>query len=455
MKCNDACNRVLTVGLDNESKKFISSKLSTVKFLHICNNEGFKTLLNERPDSYASLIFCGPDLCGNCPLVMLQEIHNAFPESRIIFILGNTSGLQKTALKKNGVSKAFVLPDDKIMLNLELDQFVKLLSDSPEQTRFQAIHLFDIEPGDILPFDLSVLLPMNKKYIKVVNSGDKIRSQQIHTFKVKQVGKVFIDSKQKHKFYDYCADKLVDLTDPNSVMSETERKQKLQSSVRDLFFAIYNGSDTVDSETGRQIMKQCESVVAKFLEKKTGISFHKQIEVALGSAEDLYTHASSVSAIACLLSMATDIGKPEDLALAGLFHDVALQSFKHDPYPGNDFLESLNADDKKKYLEHPIDAHRVLRMKKVTLSPEIFTIIEQHHERADGNGFPKALSSVRIVLEAQLLSLADQLDYYGQYRLGERRLNLLQTIDKIEKNGSINLELLLKVRKILNGENSI
>lgn len=442
----------MTVGLDEEGLSLLKSELSTVTFNHIDTDQKFEELLEDESEDYIPLIFCGPKLNEFSPYEVAQTIRNTFPQSRIIFILGNTEDLKMTTLKKNGASEVFILPNDKTLLNLEFDDAVKLLGSAPGLTRYRAVQLFDIEPEDELPFDLSVFLPMNNKYIKVVRSGDKVRSQQIDKFKEKQVGRVFIDSKQTDQFYDYCAEKLADLNDPNSAMSETERKGKLQKSVRDLFATIHDGSDNADFETGRQVLKQSEAVVAKFLEKKTGISFHKQIEAALGSTEDSYTHASSVSAIASLLSMATEIGKPEDLALAGLFHDVALLGFKHDPFPGDDFIESLRPDERKRYLDHPVDAQRVLKIKKMTITPEIVKIIEQHHERVDGKGFPKALPAAKIIPEAQLLSIADQIEYYGQFRPGQQRLSPLQAIDSIEKNGSVSLEILFKVRKVLRGE---
>ncbi len=449
-------NRVLTIGLDTEGLNLMTSELANVSMYHVDTDDKFEALLeDESEENFIPLIFCGPKLNQFSPYEVAQTIRNTYPQSRIIFILGTTEDLKISTLKKNGASEVFILPNDKSLLNMEFDDVVKLIGSAPGLTRYRAVQLFDIEPEDELPFDLSVFLPMNNKYIKVVKSGDKVRRQQIDKFKEKQVGRVFIDSRQTDQFYDYCAEKLADLNDPNSAMSETERKQKLQTSVRDLFATIHDGSDNADFEVGRQVMKQSESVVAKFLEKKTGISFHKQIEAALGSTEDSYTHASSVSAIASLLSMATEIGKPEDLALAGLFHDVALLGFKHDPYPGDEFVESLEADERKKYLDHPMDAQRVLKTKKMTITPEIVKIIEQHHERNDGKGFPQALSAAKIIPEAQLLSIADQIEYYGQFRPGEQRLSPLQAIDAIEKNGSISLEVLFKVRKVLKSESNI
>ena len=154
--------------------------------------------------------------------------------------------------------------------------------------------------------------------------------------------------------------------------------------------------------------------------------------------------------------MATGIGKPEDLALAGLFHDVALVDF---PYEGEDFspeeMAGWSDQVRKQYLEHPLHSTRVLKGRRMTIPAEISNIIEQHHERADGRGFPKQLPSFKIRPEAGLLHLADQVEILRQPRQGKRRYSLEGALDAIEKSQAISPEVIWKVKKaVVRGKGS-
>lgn len=153
--------------------------------------------------------------------------------------------------------------------------------------------------------------------------------------------------------------------------------------------------------------------------------------------------------VACLLSMATGIGKPEDLALAGLFHDVALVKSEHPINPDLAYIETLRSDERECFLNHPKYAQNFLKSKKMNISPDVVKIIEQHHERADGKGFPKQLSGSMVCPEAQLLAICDLIEYYGQQRAGQKRLTPLEAIEKIEASQAYNIEIVLKVKQVL------
>ncbi len=43
-------------------------------------------------------------------------------------------------------------------------------------------------------------------------------------------------------------------------------------------------------------------------------------------------------------------------------------------------------------------------------------IIEQHHERLDGSGYPKGLKSTEILLEAKIIAVADSFDAMTSFR---------------------------------------
>jgi len=68
---------------------------------------------------------------------------------------------------------------------------------------------------------------------------------------------------------------------------------------------------------------------------------------------------------------------------------------------------ALTEEQKKVIAEHPANSVRMLVTAGV-YNPVWLKVIMQHHERADGNGYPEGVSGEEISREAQLVSIADR-----------------------------------------------
>lgn len=125
-------------------------------------------------------------------------------------------------------------------------------------------------------------------------------------------------------------------------------------------------------------------------------------------AKDFYTHEHGNRVqqysvmIAEKLGLATEINYT--LALASLFHDI-----------GKCFIpdEILNkpsglSDTEYSYIKkHPSYSSELLQGKFVE---DVASIVEQHHERLDGTGYPKGLKNDDIRIEAKIIAVADTYD---------------------------------------------
>ena len=49
--------------------------------------------------------------------------------------------------------------------------------------------------------------------------------------------------------------------------------------------------------------------------------------------------------------------------------------------------------------------------RRMGLAPAVLAVIEQHHEHADGSGFPRGLGSERMSVAARIVALVDRYDY--------------------------------------------
>lgn len=117
------------------------------------------------------------------------------------------------------------------------------------------------------------------------------------------------------------------------------------------------------------------------------------------------SHAVLVSLIA--LSVGHHAGRPPgehgNLALAGLLHDVG-ELYINPAYLSSD--HPLTPEEWKHVAVHPRAGEVVLSQLGCVPLPVILAVAE-HHERLDGNGYPRQLSGARISFSGQVVGLAD------------------------------------------------
>jgi putative nucleotidyltransferase with HDIG domain len=127
----------------------------------------------------------------------------------------------------------------------------------------------------------------------------------------------------------------------------------------------------------------------------------------IGSQQRYYytNHATQCARISRQLGEA--LGFKDDklnlLEIAALLHDIGqiglpqkIQSAKPD---------SLTGADRALYESHVTRGAELLQ--KIERFAKVADIVEQHHERADGSGFPRKLTSLQILKEAQIVGMAD------------------------------------------------
>jgi HD-GYP domain-containing protein (c-di-GMP phosphodiesterase class II) len=137
-----------------------------------------------------------------------------------------------------------------------------------------------------------------------------------------------ISVKTPKKFYDYAASKLRDLAG-NPTMSETEKSEKMKSSVRDLFGNMF--SDAADStESGRALVSEGQKIIKSFILQSTGKGTYEKILAIAANNSDIYAHASNVSSYASLFGLGLGLTNVGDIAMAGLLHDLGLSKVPDD-----------------------------------------------------------------------------------------------------------------------------
>jgi len=90
------------------------------------------------------------------------------------------------------------------------------------------------------------------------------------------------------------------------------------------------------------------------------------------------------------------------LCCAALLHDVGMKKIPFDLAKLN---RALSARERKALKAHPIHSYRIVR-KELGLPDEIAQIVLQHHERWDGEGYPRGLRGDDILLSSRIIAVA-------------------------------------------------
>lgn len=118
----------------------------------------------------------------------------------------------------------------------------------------------------------------------------------------------------------------------------------------------------------------------------------KQLDWISKSTMDKLVHAS----VLCDITLAV---RPELLKIKSLAHFDALK-------------DSLSEEDQKIFLSHPKDAATLIKRYFPSSPPDTEALVFQHHEQADGHGFPMHLKAEKISPLSALFIVANDFSYY-------------------------------------------
>lgn len=118
-------------------------------------------------------------------------------------------------------------------------------------------------------------------------------------------------------------------------------------------------------------------------------------------------HPVNVTVVSLLLGKA--LGLPEadlqDLGMAAFLHDLGKSQL---PDRVRHQVDHMNPEDLRQYQSHV--AQSLILGKDMALSLPVLTAIAQHHELADGSGYPKQLKGEEMTRTAQILALVNRYD---------------------------------------------
>jgi putative two-component system response regulator len=156
------------------------------------------------------------------------------------------------------------------------------------------------------------------------------------------------------------------------------------------------------------------------LEKKKSSTVNALIKVLKVKDNDLYKHSRSVAETSVLLAglLGLSDDQKEALRYAGLFHDIGKIAIR------DKIMYKPGALDENEFAvmkDHPAVGADILR--EADFPDAVARIVEQHHERADGGGYPRGYRSGNILPEAEIIAVADSFEALRESRVYKKGMS--------------------------------
>lgn len=264
---------------------------------------------------------------------------------------------------------------------------------------YQSIEIKRIIPDASLPG--SVYLYLNGHFVHYKSHGDLFPVDKHNLFILKKITHLFVLREDAEKFEDwYKAETNKESKELLKAVGEKNKehiklRQELKGDLYDLF------QSDLEDESIDKCLEATRSVISKVNED---VQSEKILKKLINYGHGLADHSLNVAYLSVYLAQQLGYNHQiilENIFLGAVFHDFG--KTRIDPK----YFEDENSDGYEKAMaSHPTLGKRTLLAKSV-FPDEVLNIVEQHHERHDGLGYPKGIKGARIYDLAKIVAIAN------------------------------------------------
>lgn len=207
---------------------------------------------------------------------------------------------------------------------------------------------------------------------------------------------------------------LIELPAIDNVVQEATRLKALQLTQATLEKTYKTGCFTYCNNT-KEIVN---TIIRQVLEKRHTLIHLAQIH---RHHDDLLSHSINVCILSTLTAIALGIQDPRDLTtitLGAMFHDIGMILV---PKHIITKVEPLTTEEQAVFQSHTKLGFEILR-KNRDIPLLVSHIAFQHHERFDGNGYPRKIDASEINKLAHIVAIASEYDNMVADRPGQKGL---------------------------------
>src|SRR4030042_71947 len=210
-----------------------------------------------------------------------------------------------------------------------------------------------------------------------------------------------------------------------------EKKDRLVEELKEMHEKVAELEKIVvrDNQLERELQQSYEKL-QKFIE---GIAY---IITEIVEIRDPYLigHHQRVSKLAAAIAQEMKLaqGKVEGVKISSLVHDVGKVNLPTEIISKPSKLIEVEFNFVK---NHPRTGYEIL--KKVDFPWPIAQIVFQHQEKIDGSGYPRGLKGAKILIEAKILGVANEVEAMSSYKSYRLALSIDEALREISKYKNI------------------
>jgi HD-GYP domain-containing protein (c-di-GMP phosphodiesterase class II) len=364
-----------------------------------------------------------------------KQIHNyqaLLPEANTTY-LGIYSGrlpFKIGELYRIGLGGIFQSPlEDELLIN-KIYELSPIHSDHKNLTLDQLIRvsIVEIEKNTVIPFDLFVYLPMNRKAILYLEKDKPLDEKTIKKFQDNQNYNLFIRRSDIKAYQDY-GRKAVAEAGNDPTLQANEKRKAMASRIGQLMGGFF-AEDEYSEDEGRQMLENLKAFTRDLRETSGEPENLEKTLTTLASQKLTHAnHSQNVAAYCAYFGMVLGLTSPEALRLGGLLHDMGLAELPAD-LASKDRSQMTPAEFSK-YKAHPLLAQAALERMKLKVPVDVLNMILHHHENVDGSGYPYGLKATGVSGYAKVCAFADEFDHLTSLRPGHPQLSPMEAVRKI------------------------
>jgi HD-GYP domain-containing protein (c-di-GMP phosphodiesterase class II) len=183
--------------------------------------------------------------------------------------------------------------------------------------------------------------------------------------------------------------------------------------------------------------KQAEERLKETLDRlRKAMETTIQVMISAVESRDAYTAGHQLRSTNLACAIATEMGlaqeKIDGIRMAGSIHDIGKLSIPAEILSKPTKLTEIEFSLIK---EHSRIGYEIL--KDVESPWPLAQIVNQHHERMNGSGYPRSLKGDEILVESQILAVADVVEAMASHRPYRPALGIVAALKEIENNKGI------------------
>ncbi|MDD5642146.1 MAG: HD domain-containing protein [Syntrophales bacterium] len=210
-------------------------------------------------------------------------------------------------------------------------------------------------------------------------------------------------------------------------------KEKFLVIVEHLNFSLYRAFNSPQMGSHINLAKNQVERLVQMLQRD--IQSLKLVWELLYRNYSLYNHSLNVCLLGIALMLFMHNSRQESLILgvACLFHDIGLTRVPEDLLYQS---EPLEEDDWETMKKHPLVGYQMLKECDV-LPSEVLQLVQEHHENADGSGYPQGLPLSKQHPWTRIVRLVDEFDSLTGHRPGKKSIAPFAALKSLQKQAGM------------------